>query len=51
LRVFIKDYNKSIDSIVEKIQMLESWEDFIVFEGKNYGLVNKLINNIHIYGT
>ena len=44
----IKDYNKSIDSIVEKIKKLESWDDFIVFEGKNYGLVNKIKNNIHM---
>jgi len=29
--VVIKDYNKSIDSIVEKIQKLESWNEFIEF--------------------
>lgn len=44
----IKDYNKTIDSIVEKIKKLESWDDFIVFEGKKYGLVNKIKKNIHM---
>ena len=38
----IKDYNKSIDSIIEKIQKLEKWNDFIEFEGKKYGLTNKI---------
>jgi hypothetical protein len=46
--VIIKDYNKLVDSIIEKIQKLERWNDFIEFEGKKYGLVNKIQNNIHI---
>ena len=44
----IKDYNKKIDIVVEKIKNLESWDDFVVFEGKKYGLINKTKNNIHI---
>lgn len=44
----IKDYNKLVDSIIEKIQKLEGWNDFIVFEGKKYGLIHKIKNNIHI---
>ena len=44
----IKDYNKSIDSIIEKIQKLERWNDFIEFEGKKYGLTDKVKNNVHI---
>jgi hypothetical protein len=44
----IKDYNKSIDIIIEKIQKLKRWDDFIEFEGKKYGLINKIKNNIHI---
>ena len=44
----IKDYNKLIDSIIEKIQKLEKWNDFIVFEGKCYGITSKVLNNIHI---
>lgn len=44
----IKNYNKSVDSIIEKIQKLEKWNDFIEFEGKKYGLIHKIKNNIHI---
>lgn len=43
----IKDYNKLVDSIIEKIQKLERWNDFIEFEGKCYGITNKVLNNIH----
>ena len=41
----IKDYNNSIDSIIEKIYKLERWNDFIEFEGKKYGLTNKFKYN------
>lgn len=44
----IKDYNKKIDIVVEKIKNLESWDDFVEFEGKKYGLIYKTKNNIHI---
>ena len=44
----IKDYNKLVDSIIEKIQKLEKWNDFIEFEGKCYGITSKVLNNIHI---
>jgi len=44
----IKNYNIMIDSIIEKINKLEKWEDFIEFEGKKYGLIYKIKNNIHI---
>ena len=44
----IKDYNKRIDEIVEKIKNLESWDDFVAFEGIKYGLVDKIKNNIHM---
>lgn len=44
----IKDYNKLVDSIIEKIQNLEGWNEFIVFEGKKYGLIHEIKNNIHI---
>ena len=44
----IKDYNKSVDNTIEKIQKLESWNQFIEFEGKKYGLIHKIKNNIHI---
>jgi hypothetical protein len=44
----IQDYNKSVDNIIEKIQKLESWNEFIEFEEIKYGLVNKIKNNIHI---
>jgi len=44
----IKDYNNVIDIIIDKIQKLEGWDDFIEFEGKYYGLIHKIKNNIHI---
>jgi uncharacterized protein YjhX (UPF0386 family) len=44
----IKDYNKLVDCIIEKIQKLERWNDFIEFEGKYYGITNKVLNNIHL---
>lgn len=44
----ITKYNELIDSIIGKIQMLKSWDSFIEFEGKQYGIANKVINNIHM---
>lgn len=44
----IKDYNILVDIIIEKIQKLERWNDFIEFEGKKYGLIQKVKNNFHI---
>lgn len=44
----IKNYNKKVDSIIEKIHKLEKWNDFIVFEGKYYGITSKVLNNIHL---
>lgn len=43
----IKDYNKVVDSIIERIQKIKRWNDFIEFEGKCYGITNKVLNNIH----
>jgi len=43
----IKNYNKLVDSIIEKIQKLKGWNEFIEFEGKYYGITNKVLNNIH----
>ena len=43
----IKDYNKLVDCIIEKIQKLERWNEFIEFEGKCYGITSKVLNNIH----
>lgn len=37
-----------VDTIIEKIRKLERWNDFIEFEGKKYGLIHKIKNNIHI---
>ena len=45
--IIIKDYNKIVDSIIEKIQNLEKWNEFIEFEGKCYGITSKVINMIH----
>lgn len=43
----IKKYNVVIDSIIEKIQKLKKWNEFIEFEGKCYGITCKVVNNIH----
>ena len=42
----IKDYNKLVDNIIEKIQKLEDWNELVEFEGKYYG-IDKVYNNIH----
>lgn len=44
----IKDYNNLVDSIIEKIKKLKRWDEFIEFEGKKYGLIHNIKNNIHI---
>lgn len=44
----VKDYNKLVDGVIEKIQKLEKWNDFIEFEGNYYGITSKVLNNIHI---
>jgi hypothetical protein len=44
----IKRYNDIVKSVIDKIKNLQKWDDFIEFEGKYYGLVNKVRNNIHI---
>lgn len=40
--IVIKDYNKLIDNIIEKIESLEMWSEFIEFGGKKYGLIRKI---------
>ena len=42
----IKDYNKLVDCIIEKIQKLEKWEEYILFEGIKYG-IPYVYNHIH----
>ncbi len=42
----INEYNIIIDSVIEKIKKLEKWDDFIVFEGKQYG-IPCIFDNIH----
>lgn len=44
----IQDYNKLIKSIRGKIEKIENWYDFVVFEGKKYGYPDKIRNNIHL---
>ncbi len=46
----IKKYNVVVDHIIEKIQKLERWHDYIEFEGKCYGITrtNEVLNNVHI---
>lgn len=42
----IKKYNDEVTNIVEKIKKLNSWEEYIIFEEKKYG-IPKVYNNIH----
>lgn len=44
----IDKYNDIVKSIIAKIKNLQKWDEFIEFEGKCYGLVDKVKNNIHI---
>ena len=44
----IDDYNDNIKKLINDINNLENWKDFIEFEGKCYGLVEKVRNKIHI---
>jgi hypothetical protein len=44
----IKDYNNMVLSVIEKIKKLEGWNDFIEFDGKKYGLLEKIRDNFHI---
>tara|TARA_Y100000389_G_scaffold13821_1_gene12271 strand:+ start:6820 stop:7431 length:612 start_codon:yes stop_codon:yes gene_type:complete len=44
----IHKYNDIVKSVIDKIKNLEKWDEFVEFEGKCYGLVNKVKNDIHI---
>ena len=44
----IEMYNDIVKSVIDKINNLEKWEDYVEFEGKCYGLGNKVKNDIHI---
>ncbi len=44
----IKDYNTAVEKVIENIKALTKWNDFIEFEGKRYGIPNKILNKIHI---
>lgn len=43
----IKSYNKRIDITIDKIQQLDKWGHFVLFEGKKYGLTSKIVNYVH----
>uniref|UniRef100_A0A6C0JF32 Uncharacterized protein n=1 Tax=viral metagenome TaxID=1070528 RepID=A0A6C0JF32_9ZZZZ len=47
LKKEIQEYNSQIYEIISKINKLDKWSDFIEFEGKKYGIVGKVLNNIH----
>ena len=42
----IEDYNSKIDDIICKINLLEKWEEYILFEGTKYG-IPYVYENIH----
>jgi len=42
----IQNYNIMVDDVIDKIQKLEKWDNFIEFESKKYGLQN-ILNDIH----
>ena len=44
----IRNYNKKVDKIIEEIKKLESWSGFVWFEGKKYGLCEKIRDGVHI---
>lgn len=44
--MLILECNKKIRNIIIKINKLEKWEDFILFEGNKYG-IRKVLDNIH----
>ena len=44
----IEKYNKEVDDIIEIIKRLKSWDDFVIFDGMKYGLVDKMKGDIHI---
>lgn len=44
----IKRYNVLVDIIIEKINKLNRWYEFVEFEGKKYGIIYKIKDNIHI---
>lgn len=43
----IHKYNKLIYEVTAKINNLQRWDEYIQFEGNNYGLSTKVMNNIH----
>lgn len=42
----IKNYNMKIDNIIEKINNLKCWKDYIEFEGKKYGIL-RIYDGVH----
>jgi len=44
----IDTYNKEIDEINIKINLLNNWNEYILFENKKYGVNTNIINDIHI---
>jgi hypothetical protein len=44
--IIINNYNNKINIIIEQINKLEKWCDYIEFEGNNYG-IPKVYDNIH----
>jgi hypothetical protein len=42
----IIDYNNKVDEIIKKINLLEKWDQYIIFNDVKYG-ISKIYNNIH----
>ena len=42
----IQDYNTTVNNVIEKINSLESWGQYIEFEGIKYG-IQRVCNGIH----
>jgi hypothetical protein len=45
----IQKYNDIVKSIIDKIISFQKWDDYVEFEGKYYGSVMTVKNDIHIY--
>lgn len=44
----IKLFNDAVKKIIHNIKLLSNWDDYIEFNNQKYGIVDKVINYIHV---
>lgn len=44
----IENYNKPIIDLTQKVNALQSWSEYVEYDGKKYGTANKIVSDIHI---